>query len=640
MRGRPDLQRDARCIRPRRARRSQHRRRDLANPLERRFGFRRNRRIARISDVAEHRLVKARLRAGKIQIGRADPAKRRCRLGPTAVPGGGKARSELLKAPPRKFGDQGAAIIEVTIGRGRRNARKLGGFGEGESARAALSDERARRFDQRIAQIAVVVAATVNMAPVTDHGATIQNPAPGGEDRRQTGDLPAEIALLRSPIFGGTLLNVAATVNRPMDTFARVRAILIGSMGNLIEWYDVYAYSAFALYFSGSFFKDKDLAKQQLFVALIFALGFVARPLGGLLFGYLADRTGRRNSLLASVLLMCFGSLMIAVVPDVDTIGVAAPLILTMARILQGISQGGEYGSSATYLSEMSEPNRRGFYSGVWYMTLIGGQLCAIVVLLALQKLFLSADQLRSWGWRIPFVIGALLSILALYMRRDMLETEHFREAKKRTSEMGSMRALFAQWPRLLQVIGITVGGTCAFYTYTTYMQKFLKLSVKLTDDQTTAVTAGSLLFAILLQPLYGALSDRIGRKPLLVAFGAIGTLGTYPLLTILQQTKTPLAAFLIICLAWAIVSGYTSITAIVKAELFPTSIRALGVGLPYALTAAVFGGTTDSIALYFKESGFEQGFYFYASGLIFVSLMFYAFMPDTRFASRMDQAA
>jgi MHS family alpha-ketoglutarate permease-like MFS transporter len=435
-------------------------------------------------------------------------------------------------------------------------------------------------------------------------------------------------------------LNVAATISRPLNTLARVRAILIGSMGNLIEWYDVYAYSAFALYFSGSFFKDKDLAKQQLFVALIFALGFVARPLGGLLFGYLADRYGRRNSLMASVLLMCFGSLMIAAVPDVDTIGVAAPLILTMARILQGISQGGEYGSSATYLSEMSEPNRRGFYSGVWYMTLIGGQLCAIVVLLALQKLFLSADQLRIWGWRIPFVIGAMLSILALYMRRDMLETELFREAKKRTSEMGSMRVLFGQWPRLLQVIGITVGGTCAFYTYTTYMQKFLKLSVKLTDDQTTAVTAGSLLFAILLQPLYGALSDRIGRKPLLVAFGVIGALGTYPLLTTLQQAKTPLAAFLIICLAWAIVSGYTSITAIVKAELFPTSIRALGVGLPYALTAAVFGGTTDSIALYFKESGFEQGFYFYASGLIFISLLFYTFMPDTRFASRMEQAA
>ena len=187
-------------------------------------------------------------------------------------------------------------------------------------------------------------------------------------------------------------------------------------------------------------------------------------------------------------------------------------------------------------------------------------------------------------------------------------------------------------------VIGITIGGTSAFYTYTTYMQKFLKLSVKLTDDQTTAVTAGSILFAILIQPIYGALSDRIGRKPLLVAFGVLGTLGTYPLLTTLKETKEPFLAFLIICLAWAIVTGYTSITAIVKAELFPTAIRALGVGLPYALTAAVFGGTIDSVALYFKNAGHEEYFYFYATALIFISLLFYVALPHTQKSSRMEQ--
>jgi MHS family alpha-ketoglutarate permease-like MFS transporter len=433
-------------------------------------------------------------------------------------------------------------------------------------------------------------------------------------------------------------LSSATATTEGGDTLGRIKAILVGSMGNLIEWYDVYAYSAFALYFSGSFFADKSIEKQQLFVALVFALGFVARPLGGLLFGYFADRYGRRNSLMLSVLLMCFGSLMIAVTPTIATIGIAAPVILTVARILQGISQGGEYGTSATYLAEISEPNRRGFYSGVWYTTLIGGQLCAIMVLLVLQKLFLTPEQLRDWGWRIPFFIGALLSVFALYMRRDMVETSYFKIAKRTTAEIGSLWKLAAQWKSLLIVIGITVGGTSAFYTYTTYMQKFLKLSVKLTDDQTTAVTAGSLLFAIIIQPLYGAISDRIGRKPLLIGFGVLGTLGTYPLLTTLKETKEPFMAFLIICLAWAIVTGYTSVTAVVKAELFPTAVRALGVGLPYALTAAVFGGTTDSVALYFKNEGHEDWFYFYATALIFISLIFYIFLPDTQKASRMEQ--
>jgi MHS family alpha-ketoglutarate permease-like MFS transporter len=418
----------------------------------------------------------------------------------------------------------------------------------------------------------------------------------------------------------------------------RVRAILIASMGNLIEWYDVYAYSAFALYFSGSFFTDKSLEKQQLFAALVFALGFIARPVGGLLFGYFADRRGRRNALMVSVLLMCFGSLVIALTPTVATIGVVAPIVLTLARILQGASQGGEYGASATYLAEISEPGRRGFYSGVWFMAPIGGQLCAIVVLLALQKVFLTPEQLKDWGWRIPFVIGALLSVFTLYMRRDMVETAYFKTAKQTTSEIGSLRKLAAEWKSLLIVVGVSVGGASAFYTYTTYMQKFLKLSVKLTDDQTTAVTAGSLLFAILIQPLYGAISDRVGRKPLLIAFGALGTVGTYPLLTTLRQTKEPFTAFLIICLAWAIVTGYTSMSAIVKAELFPTAVRALGVGLPFALTTAVFGGTTESVALYFKNEGHEEWFYFYATALIFVSLIFYVFLPDTQKASRMEQ--
>ncbi len=422
------------------------------------------------------------------------------------------------------------------------------------------------------------------------------------------------------------------------DTARRVRAILVGSLGNLIEWYDVYAYAAFALYFAAAFFPNTDPVAQQLSAAAVFAAGFIARPFGGLLFGHLADRHGRRNALTWSVLLMCFGSLLIAVAPTYATIGVGAPILLTLARIIQGISQGGEYGTSATYLAEIAYPERRGFYSGVWYMTLIGGQLCAIALLLVLQKMFLTPEQLREWGWRIPFVIGALLALYTMFMRRDMHESEHFTEASKVTKSKAGVHVALQHWKPMLMVVGITIGGTSAFYTYTTYMQKFLKLSVGLTDDQTTLAVTISLLVAIVLQPIGGALSDKIGRKPLLVGFGLLGTLFTYPLLTTLQGTRSPLVATLLICTAWVIVTGYTSITAIVKAELFPTNVRALGVGLPYALTVSLFGGTVDSVALAFKNAGHERWFFWYATACIFVSLMFYLALPDMKRHSRMEE--
>jgi MHS family alpha-ketoglutarate permease-like MFS transporter len=436
----------------------------------------------------------------------------------------------------------------------------------------------------------------------------------------------------------GAVRALTADANDRADMRRRVKAILVGSLGNLIEWYDVYAYSAFALYFAGSFFPTSDPVAQQLSAAAIFAGGFVARPFGGLLFGHLADRHGRRRALIWSVLLMCFGSLLIAATPTYATIGVGAPIVLAVARIIQGISQGGEYGTSATYLAEVAHPERRGFYSGILYTTLIGGQLCAIVLLLVLQKIFLTPEQLRQWGWRIPFAIGAVLAVYAMWMRRDLFESGHFTAAAAGAARHGGMAAIAGHWQPMLLVIGITVGGTSAFYTYTTYMQKFLKLSVGLTDDQTTLAVFVSLVVAIVLQPICGALSDRVGRKPLLVTFGVLGTLLTYPLMTTLQHTRSAAAATLLICGAWVIVSLYTSISAIVKAELFPTNVRALGVGLPYAITASLFGGSVDSVALAFKNAGQEAGFFLYATALIFVSLLCYLFMPDMKRHSRMEQ--
>lgn len=429
---------------------------------------------------------------------------------------------------------------------------------------------------------------------------------------------------------------IPATENSA-DAVKRVKAILIGSIGNLIEWYDVYAYSAFALYFAPSFFPAADPVAQQLSAAIVFAAAFIVRPLGGILFGWCADRYGRRKSLMFSVMLMCFGSLLIAVSPTYQQIGVGATLILIIARLLQGLSQGGEYGASATYLAEMAHPSRRGFYSGVWYTTLIGGQLAAVLLLLILQKVFLSTEELKEWGWRIPFVIGAVLSLYALVMRKELHETEHYQQARKENPTQSLLKSLIQHRRELFLVVGLTIGGTSAFYTYTTYMQKFLKLSVGLDEVQVTMIVVGYLVLALIMQPLYGALSDKVGRKPLLIWFGVMGTLCTYPLLTALSQTTNPWVAFGLISAAWLIVSGYTSITGIIKAELFPTSIRALGVGVPYALTVSIFGGTVDSVALGFKQAGHEQWFYWYATACIFISLLVYLGMRDTLTQSRME---
>ena len=422
------------------------------------------------------------------------------------------------------------------------------------------------------------------------------------------------------------------------DAKRRLKAIFIGSVGNLVEWYDFYAYTAFALYFAPHFFPSHDPVVQQLNAATLFAAGFIVRPVGGWLFGHLADRYGRRLSLMVSVLMMCFGSLIIAFTPTYATIGFAAPALLALARIIEGLSLGGEYGASATYLTEIADPEHRGFYSSFQYVTLIGGQLTAILVLLLLQNVFLTHEQLVAWGWRIPFVIGALLAVTAMFMRRHMQETEAFEAAKSTMKRESSLKGLMKYPREVAIVVGLTAGGTAAFYTFTTYMQTFVRQTVGLSDIVTTYVIAGSLIFAAILQPIYGLISDRIGRKPMLMFFGLAGTLLTVPILTTLAGTKSAWMAFLLICGAWIFTAGYTSINAVVKAELFPTAIRATGVAVPYAVTVSIFGGTAPAIALFFKQQGHEEWFYYYLAGVIFLSLLVYSTMRDTKHASAMER--
>jgi MHS family alpha-ketoglutarate permease-like MFS transporter len=421
------------------------------------------------------------------------------------------------------------------------------------------------------------------------------------------------------------------------DTAWRLKAIMGGSIGNLVEWYDWYAYSAFSLYFAGSFFPNSNPTTQLLNTAGIFAVGFLMRPIGGYVFGKLADTKGRKTAMTLSVLLMSFGSLLIAFLPGYASIGIAAPILLLFARLLQGLSVGGEYGTSATYLSEVATRERRGFYSSFQYVTLIGGQLIALGLQLILQKMFLNSEEMHAWGWRIPFVIGAILSLVALYLRSNLHETEAFKN-KNDLVKKGSLRELLKHPQAISVVIGLTLGGTLAFYTYTTYMQKFLVNTVGLTKDQSTLLTFFSLLIFALLQPVFGAISDKVGRRPLLISFGVLGTICTYPLLTTLSHTTGLWSAFGLLMAALIIVSGYTSINAVVKAELFPVEVRALGVGLPYSLTVAIFGGTAEYLALWAKNLGHESYYYWYVTTCIFISLIVYLRMQDTKHTSLIDR--
>jgi len=433
---------------------------------------------------------------------------------------------------------------------------------------------------------------------------------------------------------------VAAEVGAPKSASTRLRSIVGGSVGNLVEWYDWYVYSAFSLYFAKSFFPPANQTVQLLNAAAVFAVGFLMRPAGGWLMGRYADKHGRRAALTLSVLLMCGGSLLIAVTPSYAKIGLIAPAMLVLARLLQGLSVGGEYGASATYLSEMAGKTHRGFWSSFQYVTLIMGQLLALAMLLLLQRTMSPAD-LESWGWRIPFIVGAALAVVAVAMRRGLEETSAFekdRASRPPQSAAATMRGLMAHPRAVLTVVGLTAGGTVAFYTFTTYAQKFLVNTAGFSKSDATYINAMSLLIYMLLQPAIGALSDRIGRRPVLTAFGVLGTLGTIPLLTALEGARTIPQALSLLVLALIAVSGYTAINAVVKAELFPTSIRALGVGFPYAVAVSVFGGTAEYFALWFKNMGHERWFYWYVTGCILASLVVYATMPETRDNTHMDE--
>lgn len=421
------------------------------------------------------------------------------------------------------------------------------------------------------------------------------------------------------------------------DTKRIAGNIFKGSIGNLIEWYDWYVYSAFAVYFSTQFFPTGNQTSQLLNTAGIFAIGFLMRPIGSLLMGRYADRYGRRAALTLSISVMATGSLIIAITPSYSSIGVFAPIILVLARLVQGLSLGGEYGTSATYLSEMANQGKRGFYSSFQYVTLAGGQLVALGVQIILQQI-LNEAEMTSWGWRIPFVIGAVGALMVLWLRRTMDESEQFSQMNTESKKnAGTIRSLMKYPKAIFTVVGLTLGGTVAFYTFTTYLQKFMVNTVGLPKEVVTWINFIALLLFVIIQPLAGKLSDHIGRRPLLMWFGISGTLLTIPIFLIMERLNNPIIVFILMMIGLISVTGYTSINAVVKAELFPTEIRALGVGFPYGVAVAVFGGTAEFIALWFKSMKVEYFFYIYVALCVAVSLIIYWRMGESSDDSYLD---
>ncbi|SER23441.1 MFS transporter, MHS family, alpha-ketoglutarate permease [Rosenbergiella nectarea] len=414
-----------------------------------------------------------------------------------------------------------------------------------------------------------------------------------------------------------------------LSDIQRIKAILGASSGNLVEWFDFYVYSFFSIYFAHIFFPQGDATTQLLQTAGVFAAGFLMRPIGGWLFGYIGDRFGRKKAMLISVYIMCFGSLVIAFLPGYNQIGLFAPILLLVVRMLQGLSVGGEYGASATYMSEIATEGKKGFYSSFHYLTLIGGQLMAVLTVVILQQI-LDHESLRVWGWRIPFLIGAGLAIVALWLRKSLHETSD--ENQRTNKNSGSLSYLLRHyWRPFIKVIGISAGGSLTFYTYTTYMQKYLINSVGLDAKTSSMLMTGALLLFMFLQPIAGALSDKIGRKMSMFFFSSGIILFTVPIMVYLTVVNSLTAIFLLISLALMVCSFYTSISGLLKAELFPPQLRALGVGLPYAIGNAIFGGSAEFVALGLKQKGMESSFFWYVTAMGIIVLLISMSLPNKK---------
>ena len=413
-------------------------------------------------------------------------------------------------------------------------------------------------------------------------------------------------------------------MNMEISKAKRIRSIVAASSGNLVEWYDFYIYAFSAIYFAHTFSTSQNDTIQQINAFGIFALGFLMRPIGSWLFGSLADKIGRKSSMIFSVILMALGSFMIAALPSKESVGDFAILVLLLARLIQGLSVGGEYGIAATYLSELASEGKRGFYSSFQYVTLIGGQLLAVASISVLL-LFFDEAEMKEWAWRILFVFGGLLALGSLFVRGVMHETG---QNLKKHEDRGTLKALFnTSWREFLIVVGITAGGSLAFYTITTYSKTFMINSAGIDATTSNHIMLIALFILMIFQPIFGALGDKIGHQRSLLIFAILAFIGVYPLFSLIKSGGEFIAFAAIIAL-FIILSFYTSVAGIFKAKLFPEHVRALGTGFGYAIPNAIFGGSAPYVALQFKENGIENGFFVYLAVMMILVFIVAKMLP------------
>ncbi|MFD7920936.1 MFS transporter [Streptomyces sp. NPDC059740] len=406
-----------------------------------------------------------------------------------------------------------------------------------------------------------------------------------------------------------------------------LRQLAAASVGNAVEWFDWYAYSFLAVYFADKVFPASadDSLVPLLSTFAVFAVGFFMRPVGGLLMGAVADRHGRRAALTVTILAMGGGSALVALTPTYAAAGLAAPVVLVLARLVQGLSVGGEFAASTTFLVESAKPGRRGLFSSFQYVSTTAGQLLASGTA-ALLAALLTEEQMGDWGWRVAFGVGALLSLLGLWIRSGARETRS--EKQLQAPRPGLLEALRRHPRPSLLICGITAGGTLAYYTWTTYLPTYAQVNVGFDKGESLTVSTIALAFFAVLQPLGGILSDRVGRKPLLLVFAGGFAVLCVPLLHLLTDSFVSL--LLVSCAGMVLLTGYTAIAAAVNAEVFPARVRAAGIGFPYSLTVALFGGTAPYVGTWFKQAGNSGLFPWYVAVLCLLSGLVYLRLPET----------
>ncbi|MCI2420799.1 MFS transporter [Saccharopolyspora sp. K220] len=408
------------------------------------------------------------------------------------------------------------------------------------------------------------------------------------------------------------------------------KAILAGTIGNTVEWVDWALYSIFVKIIADEFFPRSDGAVGLLSTLAVFAVGFVMRPVGAAVLGAYADRYGRKKGLTLTIGLMAGASFVIALTPNYDTIGIFASIILLIARLLQGFSAGGEFGSSSAFLVESTVPGRRAF-AGSWQQVSVGGGTLIASLLGTVLTSVLSDDALHSWGWRLAFVIGGLLGLIGLWLRVSVEDTESFTAMTTGgRAKANPLKAMFREHPvAALRVVGITIAGTLTYYIWITYLPTYAHITTGIPLNQALLSQTLCLIVFIVLLPFAGMLSDRIGRKPTMSAFAAGFVVLAWPLLAALDGSFVMLVVVQLI--GMLLILGYSANCAVIMAEQFPPEVRATGIALPYALAVALFGGTAPYITTWLSESGYRDQLWIYVSVAALVSLVVYLTMPETK---------